>query len=82
MEDKTTKVTQLTFEEIEDTVPTDQEGITSLTPSKSGPKSAFGELGFKDTIKKLHKEIRADYKKISQKINDDFEMAKKLQSQK
>jgi len=32
--------------------------------------------------KELHKEIRADYKKISQKINDDFEMAKKLKSQK
>ena len=32
--------------------------------------------------KELHKEIRADYKKISQKINDDFEKAKKLKSQK
>jgi len=32
--------------------------------------------------KELHKEIRADYKKINQKINDDFEMAKKLKSQK
>jgi len=32
--------------------------------------------------KKLHKDIRADYKKISQKINDDFEKAKKLKSQK
>ena len=32
--------------------------------------------------KELHKEIRTDYKKISQKINDDFEMAKKLKSQK
>ncbi len=30
--------------------------------------------------KELHKEIRADYKKISQKINDDFEKAKKLKS--
>ena len=61
MKDKTTKVTQITFEEIEDTVPTVQEEITSLTPSKSGPKSAFLELGFKDTIKKLHKEIQALY---------------------
>jgi hypothetical protein len=32
--------------------------------------------------KALHKEIRADYKKISQKINDDFENARKLKSQK
>lgn len=32
--------------------------------------------------KKLHKDIHADYKKISQKINDDFEKAKKLKSQK
>jgi len=32
--------------------------------------------------KQLHKDIRADYKKISQKINDDFEKAKKLKSQK
>lgn len=32
--------------------------------------------------KKLHKDIRADYKKISQKIDDDFEKAKKLKSQK
>ena len=32
--------------------------------------------------KELHKEIRADYKKISQKINDDFEKAKKIKSQK
>ena len=32
--------------------------------------------------KELHKEIRADYKKISQKINDDFENARKLKSQK
>jgi hypothetical protein len=30
----------------------------------------------------LHREIRADYKKISQKINDDFENARKLKSQK
>ncbi len=30
--------------------------------------------------KELHKEIRADYEKISQKINDDFEKAKKLKS--
>ena len=61
MKDKTTKVRQKTFEEIEDTVPTVQEEITSLTPSKSGPKSAFRELGFKDTIKKLHKEIQSLY---------------------
>ncbi len=27
--------------------------------------------------KELHKEIRADYKKISQKIDDDFEKIKK-----
>ena len=26
--------------------------------------------------KKLHKEIKKDFKKISQKINDDFEKAK------
>jgi hypothetical protein len=32
--------------------------------------------------KELHKEIRADYEKISQKINDDFENARKLKSQK
>ncbi len=32
--------------------------------------------------KELYKEIRADYKKISQKINDDFENARKLKSQK
>jgi len=32
--------------------------------------------------KELHKDIRADYKKISQKIDDDFEKAKKLKSQK
>ncbi len=32
--------------------------------------------------KALHKEIRADYKKISQKIDDDFENARKLKSQK
>ena len=30
--------------------------------------------------KELHKEIRADYKKISQKINDDFEQVKKSKS--
>ncbi len=27
--------------------------------------------------KELHKEIRADYKKISQRIDDDFEKIKK-----
>jgi hypothetical protein len=27
--------------------------------------------------KELHREIRADYKKISQKIDDDFEKVKK-----
>ncbi len=32
--------------------------------------------------KELHKEIRDDYKKISQKINDDFENVRKLKSQK
>ena len=30
--------------------------------------------------KKLHKEIRADYKKISQKIDDDFDEIKKSKS--
>jgi len=30
--------------------------------------------------KELHKEIRADYKKISQKINDDFENVKQSKS--
>ena len=30
--------------------------------------------------KELHKEIRADYKKISQKINDDFEKVKQSKS--
>jgi len=30
--------------------------------------------------KKLHREIRADYKKISQKIDDDFEKAKQSKS--
>ena len=30
--------------------------------------------------KELHKEIRADYKKISQKIDDDFEKVKKSKS--
>ncbi len=32
------------------------------------------------TEKELHREIRADFKKISQKIDDDFEKAKKLKS--
>ena len=32
--------------------------------------------------KELHKEIRADYKKISQKIDEDFEKAKQLKSSK
>ncbi|MFQ5781737.1 MAG: hypothetical protein ACE5GR_01620 [Nitrosopumilus sp.] len=30
--------------------------------------------------KEFHKEIRADYKKISQKINNDFVMVKKSKS--
>lgn len=30
--------------------------------------------------KELHKEIRIDYKKISQKIDDDFEKVKKSKS--
>ena len=30
--------------------------------------------------KKLHREIRADYKKISQKIDDDFDKIKKSKS--
>ncbi len=30
--------------------------------------------------KELHKEIRADYEKISQKIDDDFEKIKKSKS--
>ena len=30
--------------------------------------------------KELHKEIRTDYKKISQKIDDDFEKVKKSKS--
>ncbi len=30
--------------------------------------------------KELHKEIRADYEKISQKIDDDFEKVKKSKS--
>ncbi len=30
--------------------------------------------------KELHREIRADYKKISQKIDDDFEKIKKSKS--
>jgi len=30
--------------------------------------------------KELHKEIRADFKKISQKINDDFEKVKQVKS--
>ena len=30
--------------------------------------------------KELHKEIRADFKKISQKINDDFEKVKESKS--
>ena len=30
--------------------------------------------------KELHKEIRADYKRISQKIDDDFEQVKKSKS--
>ena len=30
--------------------------------------------------KELHREIRADYKKISQKIDDDFEKVKKSKS--
>jgi len=30
--------------------------------------------------KELHKEIRADYKKISQKIDDDFEKIKNSKS--
>jgi hypothetical protein len=32
--------------------------------------------------KKLHKEIRADFKKISQKINDDFEKVRQTKSMK
>ena len=32
--------------------------------------------------KQLHKEIRADYNKISQKIDDDFEKIKQLKSPK
>ncbi|KEQ57249.1 hypothetical protein SCCGRSA3_01633 [Marine Group I thaumarchaeote SCGC RSA3] len=32
--------------------------------------------------KLLHKEIRADFKKISQKINDDFEKALHLKPEK
>jgi len=61
MEEKTTKTAQLTFEEIEDTFPNVEEGITPSTPRKLVSKSAFGELGFKDTIKKLHKEIQSLY---------------------
>jgi len=30
--------------------------------------------------KELHKEIRADFKRISQKINDDFEKVKQSKS--
>jgi len=30
--------------------------------------------------KELHKEIRADFEKISQKINDDFEKVKQSKS--
>lgn len=32
--------------------------------------------------KKLHKEIRKDFEKISQKINDDFEKIKQSKSNK
>lgn len=32
--------------------------------------------------KELHKEIRADYKKISQIIDEDFQKAKQLKSSK
>lgn len=35
-----------------------------------------------DKEKQLHKEIRADFKKISQKINDDFDKIQKLKSKK
>jgi len=35
-----------------------------------------------DKEKQLHKEIRADFKKISQKINDDFDKVQKLKSKK
>ncbi|MGV7225312.1 MAG: hypothetical protein ACQ9CV_00130 [Nitrosopumilus sp.] len=30
--------------------------------------------------KKLHKEIKSDFEKISQKINEDFEMVRKSKS--
>ncbi len=32
--------------------------------------------------KMLHKEIKSDFKKISQKINDDFDMVKKSKLEK
>jgi hypothetical protein len=35
-----------------------------------------------DKEKQLHKEIRADFKKINQKINDDFDKVQKLKLKK
>jgi len=61
MEDKTTKVTQISFEEIEDTYSDAKKEKSSSKPTKSSANSVFEELGFKDTIKKLHKEIQSLY---------------------
>lgn len=47
---------------------------------KSNQIKEMEELMKKEKL--LHKEIRADFKKISQKINDDFEKALHLKSKK
>ncbi len=47
----------------------------SLLASNTDKSKEMRELLHKE--KELHKEIRADYKKISQRIDDDFEKIKK-----
>lgn len=47
---------------------------------KSDQTKEMEELIKKEKL--LHKEIRADFKKISAKINDDFEKALHLKSEK
>ena len=61
MEVKTTKATQLTFEQAENEMPSEKTVKISSKSHTSRPKSAFEKLGFKDSIKIIHKEIQGLY---------------------
>jgi DNA sulfur modification protein DndC len=61
MEVKTTKATQLTFEQAESELPSEKTEKISSNSHTTRPKSAFEKLGFKDSIKIIHKEIQGLY---------------------